>query len=261
MNVVSIDPAPSKDAVIFDGQMQYIQASEVPALCHGLSQKTDTLLCWDAPLTGPSLNNEIEALAGCFSQRQIEQFFSRNETGFKAPYGISVVPYSGCPHWAITRASIGLPICGKFDRSIEELPFRLLTDTVEIRPDIPQVIETHPAVAIWLWCRGVGDEDDTRPWVYKGRRPTRTISEIWVMLSGVWATTQVPEVVNTINNIEPPTNDDELDAIVGWVLGQFLVCRHPSVGILGTYSTGAIALPIDDELRTSFSTFLQRNAR
>jgi hypothetical protein len=212
-------------------------------------------------LTGPSLNNEIEALVGTFSQRQIEQFFSRTETGFKAPSGISVLPYSGCPHWAITRASIGLPICGEFDRSIEELPFRLLTDTREITPGIPRVVETHPAVAIWLWCRGLDDEDDPRPWVYKGRKPTRTILEIWTTLSGVWAGTQVPKVVNTINNIEPPKNDDELDAIVGWVLGEFLVARLPSVGILGTFSTGAIALPIDDDLRTSFSTFLQDNAR
>ncbi len=261
MNVVSIDPAPSKDAVIFDGEIRYIRALEVPTFCQGLSQNKDTLLCWDAPLTGPSLNDETEALAGSFSQRQIEQFFSRTETGFKAPFGISVLPYSGCPHWAITRASIGLPICGGFDRSFEELPFLLLTETTEITPGTSRVVETHPAVAIWLWCRGADDHDDTRPWVYKGRRPTRTILEIWTILSGIWAETQVRTVVNTINNIDPPTNDDELDAIVGWVLGELLVARHPSVGILGTRGTGAIALPIDDGLRTSYRTFLQNNAR
>lgn len=259
MNIVSIDPAPSKDAVVFDGQLRSIPASRLPAFCETLSRQSETLLCWDAPLTGPALTAQPAGPIGSFSQRQIEQFFSRKETGFKTPAGISVLPYSGCPHWAITRTSVGLPICGRFDRDINELPFRLATSTADITPGIPCVVETHPAVAIWLWCRNL-DDDDTRPWVYKGRKPSRMISEIWNALSGVWAETQISQILNTIGHIEPPANDDQLDAIVGWVLGMLLVARHPSVGILGTLATGAIALPIDEELQASFNTFLQTNA-
>ena len=258
MNVVSIDPAPAKNAVVFDGEMRSIPAWQLPAYCQTLSRQPDTLLCWDAPLTGPSFNQEPGGRTGSFSQRQIEQFFSRTETGFKIPPGISVLPYSGCPHWAITRASIGLPICGRFDQDINELPFRLTTETEDVQPGTTRVIETHPAVAIWLWCRNLDDADD-RPWVYKGRKPSRTILEIWTALSGVWAETHVPQVLKVIDKIEPPANDDQLDAIVGWVLGVLLVAKHPSVNILGTFATGAIALPTDDELQGSFSAFLQHN--
>ncbi len=258
MNVVSIDPAPSKPAVVFDGQMRSIPASHVPAFCAMLSRQPDTLLCWDAPLTGPALNAQPNGPAGSFSQRQIEKFFSRAETGFKTPAGISVLPYSGCPHWAITRASLGLPICGRFDREDRELPFRHTTSNAEVVAGTARVIETHPAIAIWLWCRHL-DPDDSRPWVYKGRRPSRTVPEIWDNLSEIWDGTGVPRVLNTINEIDPPENDDELDAIVGWVVGTLLVVHHPSVGILGTTAAGAIALPIDQELQTSFDTFLQDN--
>lgn len=257
MKIVSIDPAPSKDAVVFDGQLQSIPASQVPAFCWNLSQQPDTLLCWDAPLTGPAMSVAPAGQVGSFAQRQIEQFFSRKETGFKTPAGISVLPYSGCPHWAITRASLGLPICGRFDWDTNELPFRLATSAAEISPGAARVVETHPAVAIWLWCKNLDDDD--RPWVYKGRKSSRTILEIWNTLSRIWSQTQVQQVLNMIDAIEPPANDDQLDAIVGWVLGMLLVGRHPSVGILGTRATGAIALPIDHQLQTSFNRFLQEN--
>ncbi len=256
MKVVSIDPAPSKPAVIFDGQQfDTVSPSKLAAYCASLATRLDALLCWDAPLTGPASSH------GSFSQRTIEQFFSRRETGFKAPTGISVLPYSGCPHWAITRACLGLPICGDYEIDKGRLPFLLTTDASEIKPGRARVVETHPAVAIWLWCRDLEDDNDgQRPWVYKGRKPSRTIEELWTSLTGIWRGIENHVVNDVIARIDRPTNDDELDAFVGWVLGTLLASGHKSVDILGDSCTGAIALPVTDELRKQFDTFTKQNA-
>ena len=257
MNVVSIDPAPSKPAVIFDGKFSSVDATELVAHCSSLALP-GTLLCWDAPLTGPS------STKGSFSQRLIEQFFSRTKTGFKTPRGISVLPYSGCPHWAISRACLGLPICGGHDLSGEQLPFFLATNRDDLKSDRARVIETHPAVAIWLWCREIDDqlshEESPRSWVYKGNRASRTIVDLWDVLKGVWMKTEHQAVIQAISRqCNIPDNDDELDAIVGWVLGELLCSNHGSVGILGDSKTGAIALPINPELQKAFDEFRSQN--
>jgi hypothetical protein len=253
MNIVSIDPAPSKPAIAFDGSFHTVDTSELVAYCDSLASP-ETLLCWDAPLTGPS------SPRGSFSQRIIEQFFSRGKTGFKTPKGISVLPYSGCPHWAITRACLGLPICGEHDLPSERLPFMLTTDVAELIPDHPRVIETHPAVAIWLWCRELDDEEQTRSWVYKGSNRSRRIEEMWTLLTGVWMATEHPAIIEAMSRpANVPNDDDKLDAFVGWVLGTLLLSNHPSVGILGDAASGAIALPMSTGLQTAFDTFREQN--
>lgn len=254
MNVVSIDPAPSKNAVIFDGRFHSRKPSELVEYCASIS-KPDTLLCWDAPLTGP------ETVHGSFSQRQIEMFFSRAESGFKAPKGISVLPYSGCPHWAISRACIGLPRCGNYDLAMDQLPFLLTTKTEEILAGRPRVIETHPAIAIWLWCREFSRLEEQAPelvsWVYKGNKAARLISEIWEDLSTVWIAIGNSTIVNAITDpLNEPKDDDQLDAIVGWVLGTLLVEKNRSVGLLGDEKTGSIAIPIDSGIEADFSSFV-----
>lgn len=257
MNVISIDPAPSKPAVIFDGQFCSIPVDELVAYCASLARDSDTLLCWDAPLTGPASST------GSFSQRTIEKFFSRQETGYKTPAGISVLPYSGCPHWAITRACLGLPICGDYGVGKEQLPFLLTTNSTEIRPGCARVVETHPAVAIWLWCRNLENDseeyssDAPRPWVYKGRKPSRSIEELWTSLTEIWKATENSTLQDMIARTSEPKNDDQLDAFVGWVLGTLLASGSAWVDILGDLTTGAIALPVTPELRKQFDTFVE----
>lgn len=257
MNVVSVDPAPSKDAVVFDGRYHTVPASELVAHCASLSKDPDTLLCWDAPLTGP------ESSTGSFSQRTIEQFFSRQATGYKTPKGISVLPYSGCPHWAITRACLGLPICGEYSAEGDELPFALTTDATEITSGRAQVLETHPAVAIWLWYRkvdGNSKADPDKRWSYKGKNPSRTVEELWESLSEIWQATGNPTIQDAIARTAPPKDDDRLDAFVGWVLGTLLASDDSSVEILGDSNTGAIALPVTPGLQTQFNAFIKGGA-
>lgn len=252
MNVVSIDPAPSKDGVIFDGEFHTIPASKLVTFCSSLSEDPETLLCWDAPLTGP------ESSMGSFSQRTIEQFFSRQETGFKTPKGISVLPYSGCPHWAITRACLGLPICGEYSVEKDKLPFSLTTDVSQIESAQPQVVETHPAVAMWLWHRiyGSGSEKGSkRSWKYKSNGSSRVLQDLWDSLTDILAAHGNSAVRDVIERTDTPRDDDHLDAFIGWALGTLLAAGDESVGILGDSKTGALALPVSSDLKTQFEAF------
>lgn len=259
MKVVSIDPAPSKNAVIFDGAFTHMSACDLPAYCSELAHQ-DTILCWDAPLTGPPAigNNSFGA---SYSQRIIERFFSRNSTDLKTPAGISVLPYSGCPHWAITRASVGLPRVGLFD-SETTLPFRLIADNDFDRTSGRWIVESHPAVAIWLWCRNSTELPDTETWVHKGRPPSRTIEELWGRLTAKWNASGIDKIKSTVTSMDVPANDDQLDAVTGWVLGMMLLYKDQSVSVLGNKETGAIVLPTSEALTQSFKNFcsLKENA-
>lgn len=258
MKVVSIDPAPAKQAVIFDGELRRVTAAKLPSYCSRLAEDKDTLLCWDAPLTGPPNCDNATEFDAAFSQRVIERFFSRAATGFKAPGGISVLPYSGCPHWAISRACVGLPRVGRFDARDEALPYRLCENPPDSSGIGPWIVETHPAVAIWLWCRSPKEKEDIT-WVYKGRNPGRTLQELWSLLLGIWATSQVPSITDVVNGLDVPNDDDELDVLVGWVLGMLLAQKHPSVTILGDLSTGAIVLPVVSSIVEKFAEFRSKN--
>jgi hypothetical protein len=128
MKVVGIDPAPKKGLTVFDGTDYHVPVSDAARFIKDLTTNSDVLLCWDAPLTGPPLGAVAGRETGrsAFTQRPIEAFFSRASTGYKTSKGISVQPYSGCPHWAISRSLIGLPRVGPFDARDEALPFRLV---------------------------------------------------------------------------------------------------------------------------------------
>ena len=124
--VISIDPAPAKPSTVFDG-VCYSRKS-ASKLRHYLEEIAcegpDTLICWDAPLTGPVNSVRPGSCRYDFTKRPIERFFSLAETGLKAPKGISVLGYGACPHWTISRSLLGLPTVGSYD--VPESMLRLL---------------------------------------------------------------------------------------------------------------------------------------
>ena len=175
VSVISVDPAPSKTSTVckgtpFEDGKHFCE--KTPKKLRDLLNGVDpnTLVCWDAPLTGPQYPDRAGGTDRDFSQRRIDGFFSRGATGFKTPPGISVLPYSSCPHWAITRSLLGLPRTGSWDRGYGELPFRLLPGSDEGRDPRPSVVEIHPAVAAWLWCRRAETQIKRAP-VTSGRVP------------------------------------------------------------------------------------------
>lgn len=151
MRVIGIDPAPAKGLAVFDGQDRHIPIDKSRSFIAHLAEQSDVLVCWDAPLTGPgaAVVSGGEGTDSSFSKRQIESFFSRTHTGFKAPKGISVLGYAGCPHWALTRSLVGLPRTGPFDDA--KTPFEL------IGADLPRpgLVDTFSR-SIPLWRFGCG---------------------------------------------------------------------------------------------------------
>ena len=175
--VLGIDPAPAKNTVIFNGTAFYeFKAEKLAEKLIEMTSSKNVLLCWDAPLTGP--HSCKKNVTNPFSQRPIEAFFTRTHKGYdfkipKIPKGISVMGYSGCPHWAITKAVLGLPKIGQYEQVIET-PYQLITSGEYISNQC--VVEVHPAVAIWLWCK----EDSGINWNYKTNQNNLTRSRLQI---------------------------------------------------------------------------------
>lgn len=235
MKVIGIDPAPSKKTVIYDGE-QFIEISAIELKKEYLDKvKTDTLICWDAPLTGgqpTNFNQKIEKY-NPFYQRKIEQLINATIQ----VKGISTMGYAGCPHWAITQHCLGLPQIYQPEVPQSNLPFQLITEQLMIEQKKSlkgkYVVEVHPALALWLWLKDSKVED----WNYK--RSKETFMKL------------LKKTAMTIDNIK---NDDYLDAYVAWKLGDLWLNEKEKVILVGNQNTGAMLLPNVDIART-----LQKN--
>ena len=258
MNVISIDAAPSNPAAICDGRYSRVSAAELPDYCRTLAERGDVLLLWDAPLTGPPPEPR-HGPRSPYYQRCTERFFHRQTGVIPVPVGISVLPFAGCSHWAVTRASLGLPVCGRYGQPLDSLPFRLTTDAAQITRGGPRVVESHPALAAWLWLRRADDPPDI-DWTYKGStlsksKRTFAVADLWGRLRTRWADDLTPAVAAQAAALPEPGDDDEFDAAVGYVLGFALAAGDAAVDILGDAATGSFALPCDDALRRKFEHF------
>lgn len=237
MPVIAVDPAPGKRSTLFDGTTFLKKdARRLRAYLDQPCNRTrETLLCWDAPLTGPGDPASAGTHRSDFTQRRVEQFFMRKETGFQTPKGISVLGYSGCQHWTITRSLLGLPRTGPYDLDYRRLPYHLLPGPDNECAERASVVEVHPAVAAWLWCRGAKDEQ----WEYKKGDAIR--DDMW---SIILARTQFPWAGRQ------PTDDDEFDAAVAYLLGSLYLRDQNgaaegerTVTTLGDRFTGSFLLP------------------
>lgn len=250
MKIVGIDPAPTKGLDVFDGQHRRVALDRSRAFVNSLSELQDVLVCWDAPLTGPPrfAVEGGEASGSAFSQRPIESFFLRASSGFKAPKGISVRGYSGCPHWALSRSLLGLPRVGPFDAVETSLPFGLLT--TDTPPTAGRhVAEVHPAIAIWLWCRLRRESESG--WEYK--KSDAVLRDLWNCLIAI------PGILSVFSEAcEAPHSDDVLDARVAYLLGRLWLGGSRSVVLLGGANYGTFLLPRVDGLEAAFLQFVRR---
>jgi hypothetical protein len=251
VRVIGIDPAPVKGLSVYDGEDREIRLEESAAFIAQLAGEDDCLVCWDAPLTGPpsSVVAGAKARGAAFSQRPIESFFSRASTGFKTPRGISVRGYSGCPHWAISRALLGLPRVGPHDAPLDSLPFVLCTQDGQRQIAGRRVVEVHPAVALWLWCRD--GRGPSASWDYK-HSPTILI-ELWRLLL------EVPHQARLLGSVDAPKSDDELDARLAFVLGRLWLEGSESVMLLGDADNGALLVPRVSGIADAFQSFISGN--
>ena len=243
--VIAIDPAPAKPSTVFDGTSYSCMSA--PELRHYVNliacQGPGTLVCWDAPLTGPTDVAQAGSGRYDFTKRPIERFFSLEATGFKTPKGISVLGYGACPHWTITRSLLGLPRVGAFDAPESELPISLVTQLGHLDAHRPSVVEIHPALAAWLWCRD--ERADGASWLYKGKGNSerQVRMEMWGIIR---------ERAEVAENLPCPKTDDEFDAAVGYILGTLLMRDQASASqrctIVGNARAGAFVVPYDPVL-------------
>lgn len=244
MRIIGIDPAPKKGLQVFDylagpggDSDSHRPVNGSRAYVGELKKISHVLVCWDAPLTGPptsvTSSSPPEADGSDFTQRPIESFFSR--APMKVPKGISMRGYGGCPHWTISRSLIGLPRVGPYDQA-DNLPFQLVTSQ-EAKPTSGRhVVEVHPALALWLWCRRA----HKGPWEYKKNEEDR--KKLWqVLLNQVLPALETLRL-EAFKDIPEPSNDDQFDARISWLLGT-LWLNDMGVILLGDADSGAMLVP------------------
>lgn len=248
IKVVGIDPAPGKHSTIFDGERFW--TLDPVSLGKKLEQyrKEKTLICWDAPLTGKGqdIGN------GSLSDRPIEKFLR----GRIKAEGVSILPYSGCPHWTISRSLLGLPKVGNYDR--DDIPFKLLASTL---CDVPMVAEVHPAVAVFLW---LGDKfQKYKSSDFKKGKSRSIVKKLWNELISLRGFLEIRNLGTIKINVEPQ-NDDELDALIGYILGIKFV-NGDNVYLLGdgddedVAKSGAILIP-STGLSKNFNTMFKNES-
>lgn len=255
MKVCGVDPAPGKGLQVFDGEDRKYPVERARGFLETIREIGEVLVTWDAPLSGPPacVLDGAGEIGPAFTQRPIESFFGRKATGFKAPVGISVLGYSGCQHWTISRSLVGLPRVGPFDAAAESLPFRLVSDDAQ-RPICGcHIVEVHPAVALWLWCDGKR-AGDTASWRYKTEDDVRR--ELWKILPEQTA------AGNVLGFCDPQAlpSDDQLDARVAYALGRLWLDESDSVVLLGDLDSGTFLVPRVDGIVEAFDEFVTKNA-
>jgi predicted RNase H-like nuclease len=251
VRVIGIDVAPAKGGHIYKGG-DSVDSKCPKCLSEFLDgMQDDVLIAWDAPLTACT-DPDGELIKSDLTQRIIEKFFSTGT--YQTPKGVSVRPYSECSHWTISRRMLGLPRIGPHDSAVG-LPFTLSVRD-DARPKAGRnIVEVHPALALWLWFR---DERPESSWTYKESRSTtaakarQTRGEIWTLLSSRFRSVLRQDLRFARGAVVP--NDDELDAVSAWLLARCWVFQE-KVSLLGDIQTGALLLPRDEVLQQEFQRF------
>lgn len=209
--IVGIDPAPTKDAVLYHGAgifdcvpPQYLRAwfDEL------LSSHDKVLIAWDAPLSFDPAD---------FYDRKIDKAVRKwastwVKNGKIAEKAINARPFAGLPHWAITCHTLGHPF--------GSAPGRLrLAERIDKGHCL---VEVHPAVALAIW------------WIDKKIEST---FERYKNKKGEVAT--IAQALGFPN--EAGEDDDHLDAYVAFLLGKKLL--RSEARWVGSAKSGGYVLP------------------
>jgi predicted RNase H-like nuclease len=266
VRIIGIDVAPARGGHIYEGGDTVLELlpDRFEEYIDRVARDRDVLIAWDAPLTGcRSLTTGCRSL----TRRLIEEFFDTDKfkfkghhvNPFKAPAGISVQGYSGCQHWTVSQYMVALPRIGRYHSEVKP-PFNLIVRDVDRLTSGRNIVEVHPAVAIWLWCRESRIGQDPS-WLYK-RGPAKrdTCEALWGILQ-VKFREEFP-ALNTLRfgkNRDFVPNDDELDAIAAWLLASCWLNQKHGVSLLGDDETGSFLLPTDEPLKQEFQRFIEQH--
>ncbi|HCX99500.1 MAG TPA: hypothetical protein DG754_05105 [Bacteroidales bacterium] len=242
--VIGIDPAPSKNSTIYDGE-KFMQKDYVGLKDYIDKLNEKALICWDAPLTFPSIPKSKPKEYSPLYMRPIEYFFNYMED-ITPPKGISVLGYAGCSHWAISQYILGLPRLNNFSNS--QSKYTLIADDSQKVTKKSEngiyITEVHPALAMWMIIKKSKPTEDIINWKYKKSASAR--KEIIKSLKAIKCFEEMPSI----------KNDDELDAYIAWKLGSDWN-ENKGVSILGNNETGSFLLPYNDVIFKAFKDFVK----
>ena len=218
--VLGIDPAPAKPAAIWSRTgLTKLRPAELRSFLEGqVRGLRSVIVVWDSPLSfDPGVG---------FSDRSIDRaarawVSAKVSEGLIEAKAVSVVPFSGCPHWVLSCHVLGLP----FGQEIEGLSLHAATESEEMpAPGRSFVVEVHPAVALAaLWIDRRIDAPFPR---YKGS-----------------AARDVPAVVASQLGFpeQAGEDDDALDAFIAYRLGTQVISGEARV--VGDPAAGGYLLP------------------
>lgn len=262
--IIGIDVGSGKGGHIYEGESCVSTKLPDELRLFLESLPTSTLVTWDAPLTGPS-STEGSLLRMDLTERVIESFFKAELKKSKIK-GISVLGYAGCSHWTISRRLLGLPRIGPWD-SAGGLPFELVVSDQDRNRSGRMVVEVHPTLAIWLWCR----HSDVPSEILRYKERNKEINEatrkervksLWSILYPILSKNLLDHNYRFPSKLVPK-KDDEIDAVVAWVLGKLWIEGSKSVALLGSRAHGTFLLPYSNDLWEAFSKYAKErsNAR
>jgi len=223
--IIGVDPAPSKPSTIcLDGET-FIKVPP-DRLKIWVRQQVETheglLIAWDAPLSFNPANG--------YSDRPIDKAvraFIKTHKARIAAGAVSVLPFSGCPHWAITSDALGLPLSdGTGTLSLIATPItrRHLTGAY--------AIEVHPAVTLALWWLDINAPGPMLRYKPGGKLSAAEVRQnrgrLVEMLSGFGLPSNV-------------SDDDEIDAWVAWRMAEDF--SKGDAVMIGDSQAGSYVLP------------------
>ena len=141
---------------------------------------------------------------------------------------------------------LGLPRVGSFDEPESQLPLALMTEPGRWDQHRPCVVEIHPALVAWLWCRA--ERQARASWEYKGHKnPVHERRRVWLEMWDI-----ILRRTEFAAGLPCPETDDEFDVAVEYVLGV-MICQDRAdqrrqCTILGNARDGAILVPSTPEL-------------
>lgn len=221
VNIIGIDPAPSKNSTVFDGNK--FHDYDVCGLLEYINNlEGNVLLCWDAPLLVPKPKGKQDLYT-----RPIEAFFRT----LGLPNGISVLGYAGCPHWTVSQYVLGYPEIGKMKLNNNTDQYKLIKPSNQekyVNMKGKYVVEVHPALALYLWFE-YGEYKFQTPsdgWKYKGNvyKYPKIKSNLCDHISKIVGLTKKLSI--SVSAI--PEDDDQLDAYIAWLLGELWLSQQNS---------------------------------